>query len=72
MITYIGTTGRTRSIEEHAEVVRRAKEDLWDAVGSGKLVMPIDRVFDLTDAAAALEHTAANAHFGRVMLKIDW
>jgi NADPH2:quinone reductase len=71
-ITYIGTTGRTRSIEEHAEVVRRAKEDLWDAVGSGKLVMPIDQVFDLTDAAAALEHTAANAHFGRVMLKVDW
>ncbi|NKB50255.1 MAG: zinc-binding dehydrogenase [Alphaproteobacteria bacterium] len=69
-LTYIGTTGRTRSIEEHAEVVRRAHEDLWDAVGARKLTMPVDRVFDLSESAAALEHMAANAHFGRIILKV--
>ncbi len=69
-LTYVGTTGRTRSIDEHAELVRRARKDLWDAVGAGKLTMPVDRVFDLKDAAAALAHAASNAHFGRIMLKV--
>lgn len=67
-ITYIGTTGRTRSPAEHAEVFRRAREDLWDAVGEGAFRMPIDSTFDLSEAGAALERMAANEHFGRIML----
>lgn len=69
-LTYIGVTGRTRSIEEHAEVARRAKADLWDAVGAGKLRMPVDRIFELKDAAAALEYSASNAQLGRIVLKV--
>ena len=69
-LTYIGTTGRTRSPDEHAEVIRRAREDLWDAVRAGKFTMPIDRVFNFSDAAAALDHAASNAHLGRIMLKV--
>jgi NADPH:quinone reductase len=68
-LTYIGTTGRTRSPDEHAAVIGRAREDLWDAVGAGRFTMPIDRVFDFADAAAALAHAASNAHFGRIMLR---
>ncbi|MBO6781772.1 MAG: zinc-binding dehydrogenase [Alphaproteobacteria bacterium] len=70
-LTYIGTTGRTRSIEEHAEVFRRAREDLWAALDTGKFRMPIDSTFDMSDANAALERTAANRHFGRIMLTVN-
>lgn len=70
-LTYIGTTGRTRSLEEHAEVFRRAKADLWDAMEAGVFKMPIDSTFDLSEAAAALERAAANKHFGRIMLTVN-
>lgn len=70
-LTYIGTTGRTRSLEEHAEVFRRAKEDLWDAFEAGVFRMPIDSTFDFSEAALALERAAANKHFGRIMLTVN-
>lgn len=70
-LTYIGTTGRTRSLEEHAEVFRRAKADLWEPFESGVFKMPIDSAFDFSDAAAALERAAANKHFGRIMLTVN-
>ena len=70
-LTYIGTTGRTRSLEEHAEVFRRARADLWDALDAGKFKMPIDSTFDISEAPAALERAKANLHFGRIMLTIN-
>ena len=70
-LTYIGTTGRTRSLEEHAEVFRSARADLWDAMEAGKFRMPIDSTFDISEAAAALERAAANKHFGRIMLTVN-
>lgn len=70
-LTYIGTTGRTRSLEEHVEVFRRAKADLWDAMEAGVFKMPIDSTFDISEASAALERAAANKHFGRIMLTVN-
>jgi NADPH:quinone reductase len=70
-LTYIGTTGRTRSLEEHAEVFRAAKANLWDAMEAGVFKMPIDSTFDISDASAALERAAANKHFGRIMLTVN-
>lgn len=69
-LTYIGTTGRTRSPAEHAEVFRLAREGVWDGVGKGAFRMPIDSTFDLSEAAAALERMAENKHFGRIMLTV--
>ncbi|HCP01249.1 MAG: hypothetical protein CL573_07620 [Alphaproteobacteria bacterium] len=69
-LTYIGTTGRTRSLDEHIEVVRLAREGLWDALGKGAFRMPIDSTFSLAEAGSALERMAANKHFGRIMLAV--
>ena len=69
-IDYIGVTFRTRSVEEVREINRRMRADLWDAVESGRLHLPIDRVFSLDDAAAAQAHMAANAHFGKIVLQV--
>jgi NADPH:quinone reductase len=67
-IDYIGVTFRTRSVEEVREINRRMREDLWTAVEDRKLSLPIDRTFPLEDAAAALAHMKANAHFGKIVL----
>ena len=67
-IQYIGVTFRTRSIEEVREINRKMIADLWPAVEAGKLALPIDKVFPLTDAPAALAHMQANQHFGKVVL----
>jgi NADPH:quinone reductase len=67
-IDYIGVTFRTRSLEEVREIVRRMRADLWPAVEAGKLHLPIDRSFPLDQAAEALAHMRANAHFGKLVL----
>jgi NADPH2:quinone reductase len=67
-IDYIGVTFRTRSIEEVREITRRMRADLWEAVEAGRLQLPIDRSFPFDQAAAALAHMTANAHFGKILL----
>jgi NADPH2:quinone reductase len=69
-IDYIGVTFRTRSLEEVREIVRAMRADLWGHVESGKLKLPIDRTFPLDQAAAALAHMRANAHFGKIVLVV--
>jgi NADPH:quinone reductase-like Zn-dependent oxidoreductase len=69
-IDYIGVTFRTRSPEEVREIVRAMRADLWGHVESGKLKLPIDRTFPLDQAAAALAHMRANAHFGKIVLVV--
>jgi NADPH:quinone reductase len=69
-IDYIGVTFRTRSVDEVREVNRRMRADLWGDVESGRLRLPIDRVFPLDQAASALQHMRANAHFGKIVLSV--
>ncbi|MGP1676673.1 MAG: zinc-binding dehydrogenase [Burkholderiales bacterium] len=67
-IDYIGVTFRTRSIEEVREINRRMRADLWGAIEAETLRLPLDRSFPLAEAAAALAHMRANAHFGKIVL----
>ena len=69
-IDYIGVTFRTRSVEEVREIVQAMRADLWEHVESGKLSLPIDRTFPLEQAAEALAHMRANAHFGKIVLTV--
>jgi NADPH2:quinone reductase len=67
-IAFIGVTHRTRSIDELRAEVRNMRADLWDAVSTGKLALPIDRVFRLDEAEAAQTHMRTNAHFGKIVM----
>ncbi len=67
-IDYIGVTFRTRSVEEVREINRLMRADIWGDVEAGKIALPIDRTFPLDQAAAALAHMKANAHFGKIVL----
>jgi NADPH2:quinone reductase len=69
-IDYIGVTFRTRSLDEVREINRKMRADLWPLVEAGKLSVPIDRIFPLDEAAAAQAHMRANAHFGKIVLRV--
>ena len=67
-ITFIGTTGRTRNIHEHQDVATSAYNDLWSAIASNHLQMPIDSEFHFEDVDKALIKMSKNEHVGRIML----
>jgi NADPH:quinone reductase len=67
-IDYIGVTFRTRTLDEIREINRLMRADLWPAVESGALHLPICRTFPLGDIAAALAMMKANEHFGKIAI----
>lgn len=69
-ISYIGVTFRTRSLEEIREIFSQVRQDIWPAVVSGQLKLPIDRVFPFDDIAQAIDHMSTNRHFGKIVLKL--
>lgn len=69
-ITYTGVTFRTRSPAEIRELTARMAADLGAAVANRSLRLPVDRVFPLEQAAAALARMKANQHFGKIVLAL--
>ena len=69
-IAYIGVTFRTRTVDEVRAINATMRADIWDAVESGVLSLPIDRTFPLERAADAQAHMRANAHFGKIVLTV--
>ena len=67
-INYIGVTFRTRSIEEIREIFDGVRNDIWPAVESRKLQLPIDKVFAFDDIGKAFEHMEANKHLGKIVV----
>ncbi|ETR74726.1 quinone oxidoreductase [Afipia sp. P52-10] len=68
-INYIGVTFRTRTIDEIRAITAAVKDDIWDSVVSGKLALPIDKVFSLDQADDAYAHMEENRHFGKIVLR---
>jgi len=69
-INYIGVTFRTRSIEEIREIFAEVRKDIWGAVESRKLQLPIDKVFAFKDIVTAFEHMEANKHLGKIVVTL--
>ena len=69
-ITYVGVTFRTRTIEEIREIFDEVRKDIWGAVESRKLQLPIDRVFAFDDIGKAFEHMEANKHLGKIVVTL--
>jgi NADPH2:quinone reductase len=67
-LNYVGTTFRTRSMEEVREIVRLMRNDLWDSVVTGEIRLPIDSSFALDEAIAAHDHMRNNRHFGKIVI----
>jgi len=69
-INYIGVTFRTRSIEEIREIFVEVQKDIWPAVESRKLQLPIDKVFSFDDIGKAFERMEANQHLGKIVVRL--
>jgi NADPH2:quinone reductase len=69
-INYIGVTFRTRSIEEIRDIFNEVRNDIWPAVGSRKLQLPIDKVFAFDDIGKAFDHMEANRHLGKIVVTL--
>ena len=69
-INYIGVTFRTRTLEEITEIFEQVRKDIWDAVESRKLQLPIDQVYKFADIGKAFAHMEANKHLGKIVVTI--
>ncbi len=69
-IKLIGVTFRTRSVEEHAEVARRAAAVLLPALEAGTLRPVVDREFPLDAASQAQDYMRSGKHFGKLVLNV--
>ncbi|MDB5501215.1 MAG: quinone oxidoreductase [Tardiphaga sp.] len=69
-IHYIGVTFRTRSVQEIRDIFSAVRADIWPAVESGKLKLPIDRVYPFAEIGAAFDRMEANAHLGKIVVTL--
>jgi NADPH2:quinone reductase len=69
-INYIGVTFRTRSIEEIRDIFGEVRKDIWPAVESRKLQLPIDKVFAFADIGKAFDRMEANQHLGKIVVTL--
>jgi NADPH2:quinone reductase len=67
----MGTSLRTRSMEEKATATRLFAEQVVPLLASGAVRPVIDRVFRMEEVRAAHERIESNQSFGKVVLMID-
>ncbi len=65
-----GTVLRPRSADEKATLVTAFRERVLPLLAQGRVAPIVDRVYALTDVAAAHEYVASNAGFGKVVVEI--
>jgi NADPH2:quinone reductase len=69
-INYIGVTFRTRSIAEIRDIFSAVRNDIWPAVESRQLKLPIDKVLPFDQIGKAFEHMEANKHLGKIVVTL--
>lgn len=69
-ITYVGASFRSRTPQELMAVIERTATVLGPAVARGALKLPVDRVYQLEEAAEALARMDRNEHFGKIVLEV--
>jgi putative PIG3 family NAD(P)H quinone oxidoreductase len=70
-ITLSGSTLRARSADEKARLAQAVEREVWPWIESGKLRIPVDRVFPLEQAGTAQAWMESGSQFGKVLLSID-
>jgi NADPH:quinone reductase-like Zn-dependent oxidoreductase len=66
----IGSTLRTRSVADKAEIVARFLERFGEALNAGRIKPVVDRVLPLEQAAEAHRVVQSSVHFGKVVLRV--
>jgi putative PIG3 family NAD(P)H quinone oxidoreductase len=69
-LTHTGSTLRSRSIQEKAQIAEELEQHVWPLVEQGKLKPVIFRSFRLEEAAKAHALMESGAHIGKIVLTI--
>jgi putative PIG3 family NAD(P)H quinone oxidoreductase len=69
-LTVTGSTLRPRSADEKARLAGEIERVVWPWIASGQVRPIVDKVFPLTEAAAAHAWLEGGAHVGKVMLSV--
>lgn len=67
----IGVTFRTRSEQERLECIQACAKDMLPLVQAGRVQLPIDRIFAVTDVLAAHAYMEQDQHVGKIVLTFD-
>jgi len=70
-ITLTGSTLRARSADEKARLAQAVEREVWPWIESGKVRIPVDRVFPMEQAGTAQAWMESGSQFGKVVLSID-
>jgi NADPH:quinone reductase-like Zn-dependent oxidoreductase len=70
-ITLTGSTLRSRSVEEKAQVAASVRRGLLPLLGSGAIRVPVQSVVPLDDVSAAYDEFAAGGKFGKFILNVS-
>ncbi|HKI94237.1 MAG TPA: NAD(P)H-quinone oxidoreductase [Gemmatimonadales bacterium] len=65
-----GTVLRPRSADEKATLVTAFRERVLPLLARGEVRPVVDRVYEMTDVAAAHAYVASNASFGKVVVEV--
>jgi len=63
-----GSTLRSRTVAEKAEVMRRLREEVLPFLADGRVRVPVEATFPLAEAQQAYERFAAGGKFGKVVI----
>ena len=66
----IGSTLRTRPVEEKIAITRRFAAEVMPRLADGRLRPIVDRVFPIAEAQAAHEYVLENRNIGKVILQV--
>ncbi|HHW79122.1 MAG TPA: NAD(P)H-quinone oxidoreductase [Xanthomonadaceae bacterium] len=69
-LTITGSTLRARPIEHKAPIAAALRKTVWPLLASGAIRPLIDRIFPLTEAAAAHALMESNRHIGKLLLQV--
>ncbi|WP_432261868.1 zinc-binding dehydrogenase [Cupriavidus sp. TMH.W2] len=67
----IGVTFRTRTEQERLECIQACARDMLPFLRAGRVRLPIDRTFAMTDIGAAHAYMKQDQHVGKIVLLVD-
>lgn len=67
-LTHTGSTLRSRSVPEKAQIAQELEQQVWPLLQQGKLKPVVFRVFKLEEAAAAHRLMESGVHIGKIVL----
>lgn len=68
-LTHIGSTLRSRTYAEKAQLIRELEEAVWPLIRQGKVKPQVYQTFDLRDASAAHTLMDSGRHIGKIVLR---